>query len=129
MANLDKIIIKNLKIFAFHGNNPEEKIKGQNFFIDCTIYLEPRCRKKPPDKLETTVSYSKIIKKIKEATSNSKYNLIETVAEKIADAIIEEFDKILKCDIIVKKPEAPIKNTEFDYVAVAISRRRADIIK
>ena len=28
---MDKIIVKNLKIFAYHGVNPEEKQNGQNF--------------------------------------------------------------------------------------------------
>ena len=28
---MDKIIVKNLNIFAYHGVNPEEKENGQNF--------------------------------------------------------------------------------------------------
>ncbi|MBQ8077343.1 MAG: dihydroneopterin aldolase, partial [Eubacterium sp.] len=31
---MDKITIKDLKLFAYHGVNPEEKESGQNFFID-----------------------------------------------------------------------------------------------
>ena len=35
---MDKIIIKGLKIFAYHGVNPEEKVIGQNFVLDITAY-------------------------------------------------------------------------------------------
>ncbi|MGN1202778.1 MAG: dihydroneopterin aldolase, partial [Eubacterium sp.] len=31
---MDKILIRDLKIFAYHGVNPEEKRDGQNFVFD-----------------------------------------------------------------------------------------------
>ena len=31
---LDKVILKGLELFAFHGVNPEEKENGQRFVID-----------------------------------------------------------------------------------------------
>ena len=31
---MEKIIIKNLEIFAYHGVNPEEKQNGQRFLLD-----------------------------------------------------------------------------------------------
>ena len=39
---MDKIIIKNLRLFAYHGVNEEEKINGQNFALDieCKLDLE-----------------------------------------------------------------------------------------
>lgn len=127
MANFNKIYIKNLKIFAYHGNNPDEKINGQNFLIDCTAYTPSVKNLLIDDNLENTVSYSKIAKKIIEIATNTKFNLIETLAEKIAESLLVEFAKIHRCDIIVKKPEAPIKNADFEYVAVEISRERTEI--
>ena len=58
---MDKILIRGLRIFAFHGVNPEEKEDGQLFIIDLTAALDLRepCE---TDRLETTVSYAKIIK-------------------------------------------------------------------
>ena len=34
IAFMDKIVIRDLKIFAYHGVNPEEKINGQIFILD-----------------------------------------------------------------------------------------------
>ena len=34
---MDKILIRDLKIFAYHGVNEEEKINGQNFVFDIDV--------------------------------------------------------------------------------------------
>ena len=40
--NMDKILIKDLEIFAYHGVLEEEKQKGQPFFISAELYLDLR---------------------------------------------------------------------------------------
>ena len=37
---MDKISIKGLKLFAYHGVNPEEKENGQKFVIDIDYYVD-----------------------------------------------------------------------------------------
>ena len=36
---MDKILIRDLKIFAYHGVNEEEKINGQNFVFDIDLFV------------------------------------------------------------------------------------------
>ena len=62
MARLDKIMITALHLYAYHGVNIEEKIKGQNFYIDITAHadLTKACRS---DDVDDTVSYSKMVKR------------------------------------------------------------------
>ena len=119
---MDKITIKNLKIFAFHGVNPEEKENGQNFFLDIDYYVDisKACQS---DEIEDTVSYAKVVKVINAAFTSDKFNLIEKAAQKVADAIFENFGSIYKVEITLKKPEAPVK-ADFDYMAVTIIRER-----
>ena len=119
---MDKITIKNLKLFAFHGVNPEEKENGQNFYIDVDYYVDinKACKS---DNIDDTVSYAKVVKVIKAAFTKEKYNLIEKASQKVADAIIENFEAISKVEITLKKPEAPVK-ADFDYMAVKITRER-----
>lgn len=119
---MDKIIVKNLKIFAFHGVNPEEKEDGQNFVFDITAYLdlnEP-CKS---DDVNDTVSYAKIIKSVTRIATGEKNDLLERVVQRVADGLFADFSKIQKLKITLKKPEAPIK-ADFDYVAVEIERDR-----
>lgn len=119
---MDKISIKGLKLFAYHGVNPEEKEDGQNFIIDLDYYLNivKACNQ---DTLEDTVSYAKVVKVIRRVFTAEKYDLIERAAQVVADAVLDEFTEITKVEITLKKPEAPIK-VDFDYVAVTICRER-----
>ena len=121
---MDSIIIKNLKIYAYHGVNDEEKIDGQNFFIDTVLFIDKRDAFKKDD-INKTLSYSSATKIIKKIVTEKKYDLIETVAEKIAEALFKTFDDLEKVEITVKKPEAPMK-ADFEYVAVKIIREKSD---
>lgn len=119
---MDKISIKGLKLFAYHGVNPEEKENGQNFVIDLDYYVNI-ARACQMDTLDDTVSYAKVVKTIRRVFMAEKYDLIERAAQVIADAVLDEFEDIFKVEVTLKKPEAPI-SAEFDYVAVSIMRER-----
>lgn len=119
---MDKISIKGLKLFAYHGVNLEEKENGQNFVIDLDYYVNI-ARACQMDTLDDTVSYAKVVKTIRRVFTAEKYDLIERAAQVIADAVLDEFDDIFKVEVTLKKPEAPI-SAEFDYVAVSIMRER-----
>ena len=122
---MDKILVKNLKIFAYHGVNPEEKEDGQNFVLDIDAYVDISvpCI---TDNVDDTVSYAKIIKETAKIFTCQKDDLLERAAQRIADGLFESFDKIQKLRILLKKPEAPIK-ADFEYVAVEIFRERGSV--
>ena len=119
---MDKILINDLKIFAYHGVNPEEKEDGQNFYIDLEISLDisKACK---TDDLNDTVSYAKIIKTVIRVFTAEKYDLLERAAQVVVDAIFAEYEKVEAIKIRLKKPEAPIK-ADFGYVAVELERVR-----
>ena len=119
---MDKIIVKDLKLFCYHGVNPEEKEDGQNFVFDIEagVDLTKPCR---TDDVDDTVSYAKIIKTVRRVAQSEKNDLLERVAQRVADELFLEFDKIETLVITLKKPEAPIK-ADFQYVAVTIERTR-----
>ena len=121
---MDSIIIKNLKIYAYHGVNDEEKIDGQKKKKETVLFRNKRDAYKK-DGINTTLSSSSAAKKKKKIVTEKKYDLIETVAEKIAEALFKTFDDLEKVEITVKKPEAPMK-ADFEYVAVKIIREKSD---
>ena len=56
---MDKIIIKGLELFAYHGVNPEEKAQGQTFLLD--IALEADLSKaRRSDSLQDTINYAAV---------------------------------------------------------------------
>ena len=113
---MDKIIIKGLKLFAYHGVNPEEKVDGQNFILDITAQLDAT-KAKLSDNVDDTVSYAKIIKTVIAVFTAQSYDLIEAAANKVGMEIMKTYPQLQSVTIFLKKPEAPIK-AEFDYVAV-----------
>ena len=123
-VGLDKIIIKGLKVFAFHGVNQEEKDKGQPFLLDVTLYM-PLKKAGQTDDLEDTVSYARVSKAIVRMMNEKSYNLLEKAASEVAKGILMEFCEIESVDVLLKKPKAPVK-AEFDYMSVEIFRTRSD---
>ena len=119
---MDRIMIKDLHIFAYHGVNIEEKIHGQNYYIDITaeVDLLKACQ---TDDIDDSVSYSKMIKRAAYAFTSEKFDLIEKAAQEIADILLREFEPIRAVEVTVRKPEAPVK-AEIGYVAVSIRRER-----
>lgn len=121
---MDKIKIQGLRLYAYHGVNPEEKLDGQMFFLDisCALSLCVPCA---TDCVEDTVSYAKILKTARSAFLAEKFDLLETAAEAVAKAILTAFGSIKEITVCVRKPQAPIQ-ADFDYVAVEIARTPED---
>ena len=119
---MDKIIVKGLRVFAYHGVNPEETEYGQNFELDITagVNIETACR---TDNIDQTVSYAAIIKTVKRVMTQKNCKLLEHAAQRVADALFEEFRQIETLMVTLKKPDAPMK-ADFSYVAVEIERVR-----
>ena len=119
---MDKIIIKGLRLKAYHGVNPEEKENGQMFELDITAFAD-LSKAQVTDDLNDTVSYAKIIKTVRAVFTAEKYDLIERAANAVANGILDAYNTIETVTVLLKKPEAPI-SADFDYVAVEISAAR-----
>lgn len=113
---MDKIIVKGLKLFAYHGVNPEEKVDGQNFVLDITAELDTK-KAQYSDNVDDTVSYAKIIKTVRAVFTEKSYDLIEAAANRVGVAVMQTYPEISRVTVLLMKPEAPIK-AEFEYVAV-----------
>ena len=121
---MDKILIRNLKIFAYHGVNPEEKVQGQNFILDIDAFVDISVPCKT-DNVDDAVSYAEIIEETVRIFTSRKYDLVERAAERVSEGLFEKFEKIQALRILLKKPDAPI-DADFEYVGVEIERNRKD---
>jgi FolB domain-containing protein len=116
---LDKIFIKDLRVFGYHGYLPEEREKGQDFVIDILMSLDLRAAGKSDD-INDTVDYREVINLVSEIVSRERFSLIEALAERITAAILSSF-KVTKVKLDVKKTEAPLEQA-VGFVGVRISR-------
>ncbi len=116
-----EVQLKGVKVFGFHGVNPEETRDGQHFLVDLCATVD---RALPEtDDLELTLNYAKLNKLIIREVEGGPYQLIETLLKRIGQAVLDEFPACTAADVTVHKPQAPIKGV-FDDVAVRALFRR-----
>ncbi|MFV0636709.1 dihydroneopterin aldolase [Mitsuokella sp. WILCCON 0060] len=119
---MDRITLEHMEFYGYHGCLPEERQQGQKFFVDAVLYLdlkEAGCH----DDLSKTVNYAEVFTKIRSIVEGEPVCLIETVAERLAAMILKEYARILKVEITVHKPSAPIPGN-FRDVSVCIVREQ-----
>lgn len=117
---MDKIIIKDLEIFANHGVVKEERELGQKFLVSCALYLDTRAAAENDD-IEETVDYGKICFRITRFLTEHTYKLIETAAEKMAKELLYTVPSVEKLDLEIYKPWAPV-GLPLSTVGVSITR-------
>lgn len=116
----DSITLKGLRIPARHGATEEERAAGQTFMVDVMARLD-LSEPGRTDDLSKTLDYGVLAEEIHRRVSGEQWNLIETVAERVADLVLEN-GLVTRVEVTVHKPEAPIR-VPFEDVAVTIVRR------
>lgn len=103
----DRIILRDLGFFGYHGVMPEEAVLGQRFFVDlgCGVDLGQAGRS---DDLEHSISYADMYDVVKAAFEERRFKLIEALGQHIVDRLFEAFPAIRWIEVRVRKPSAPI---------------------
>lgn len=122
MDCLDKIIMKDLYFYGYHGVMEEEKILGQPFTVNIEMFV-PLNKAGVTDCINETVHYGHVYEDIKALVENKRFQLIEALAEAIAEKILDSYSKVKEISVEIQKPKAPI-NGIFSYMAVQIHRKR-----
>jgi dihydroneopterin aldolase len=115
----DKIIIKGMEFYGYHGVLPGEQEIGQRFVVDIELiaYLEHQARL---DELAETIDYADVYGLVERIVTDERFNLIEALAERIAQAVLSRYS-VEEVMVRVKKPHAPLGGI-FKYVGVEIHR-------
>lgn len=116
----DEIRIEQLEVYAYHGVFPEEKRKGQTFLVNAVLYADTR-KAGQSDQLELSTDYGNVCCFITEWMKENTCNLIEAVAERLAQSILLKYNLLSGIELEIRKPEAPIEQP-FGYVSVKICR-------
>ncbi|MGV3575129.1 MAG: dihydroneopterin aldolase [Devosia sp.] len=103
----DRIILRDLGFYGYHGLFAEEERLGQRFFVDleCGVDLSAPGE---TDAIGHTVSYADIYDVVKATFETKRTKLIEALGQNIVTALFERFGDINWIIIRIRKPEAPI---------------------
>lgn len=123
MDGLDEITLTGLRVFGRHGVFDFEREQGQHFVIDVVLRLRT-VDAASSDDVRDTVHYGEVAETIVAIVAGEPVNLIETLAERIAAAVLAD-SRLASVRITVHKPGAPI-DAEFSDVSVSIERSATD---
>lgn len=103
----DRIILRDLGFYGYHGLFAEEEKLGQRFFVDleCGVDLTAPGE---TDAIGHTVSYADIYDVVKATFEGQRTKLIEALGHNIVTALFDRFDDVSWIIIRIRKPEAPI---------------------
>ncbi|WP_102347975.1 dihydroneopterin aldolase [Bacillus sp. Marseille-P3661] len=119
---MDKIYLNKMTFYGYHGAFQEENKLGQRFIVDIVLELD-LAKAGQTDDLSETVNYAEVYSTIRDIVEGKPVKLIETVAEKVATALLQQFETILFCTVTIIKPDPPIPGY-YESVAVEIKRGR-----
>lgn len=118
-----KIRINGLRVYGYHGVLEHERQEGQYFIVDATIKVDAD-RASATDDISNTVSYAELAHLISENVRNNPVNLLETLAQRLADEVLFAASPwASKVKITVSKPDAPI-DLYFETVSVSAKAKR-----
>lgn len=117
----DRVEIKGIEVYAKHGVLQHEQEKAQVFKVDVTAYTD-LARPGQTDDLADTLDYSTIALEVREVVGSESHKLIETVATRVADAIMSH-QQVSRAVVTIHKPDAPI-DLVFEDVSVTVERER-----
>lgn len=101
---LRHVFVRDLALEASVGVHDHEKIAPQRLVIsvDLTVSEEPHGHN---DKLENVVCYAEIAARVREICGGGHVNLIETLAEQIAQACLTDL-RVRAARVRIEKPDA-----------------------
>jgi dihydroneopterin aldolase len=117
----DQLSVTGIECFGYHGVFEHERREGQVFVVDLTLGLDT-APAAASDDLRHTVDYGSLVAAVKAAVEADPVDLIETLAQRIADVCLRE-RRVEWARVTVHKPDAPIE-APFGDVTLTITRSR-----
>lgn len=117
----DAITIHGIRGFGHHGVLESERQTGQEFIIDVALEVNTAESAKFDD-LALTVDYSDVAKRVHGFIVGEPYQLIETLADRVAVDLLL-IPRVSAVTVTVHKPHAPIP-VDFADVTVTVTRKK-----
>lgn len=103
----DAILIEGITFHAYHGASDEEQAIGHRYSVDIVLEFDIRAAAQSDD-LSQTINYSAVAKRVLAIGTENRFRLIETLAERIAADILQNFPASA-VEVTVRKLLPPMK--------------------
>lgn len=120
-AEVDRVFIRDLVLSCSIGVYPKERLAAQRVRFNVDLHVR-RTAAPLEDDIANVVSYDDVVTRIKDLCSAGHINLVETLAERVADSCLAD-PRIVKVRIKVEKldiaPDAASVGVEIERRAPA----------
>lgn len=116
---MDRVTLRNLRVFTHIGCTSEERHVGQHLEMDLEFHLDLR-EAGTTDRIGASIDYAEAALKARAAVERIEANLLETVAERAAAALagLGAAEVVVR----VRKPAPPIPGAHADHAEVEVRR-------
>ena len=122
MKRTAEISVNRIKLYAYHGCQPQERTVGADFYVTISALAEVEVSAWQDDQLEGTTDYSRFVSITRREMAISS-NLLEHVAERIASAVLQECPPVLRVSVTIEKENPPF-GVLCQGVSIKIERSR-----
>jgi dihydroneopterin aldolase len=118
----DQIVLTGIHGFGYHGLFEQERKDGQDFFVDLILAVDLKAASQS-DAIADTVNYAEITDLVVEEITSNPVDLIEKLAARIAERVLNQHLKVNSVTVTVHKPQAPVA-AQLKDIAVVVTRTR-----
>ena len=118
----DRIVLAGMTFVARHGVNDWEKVEAQRFEVDVELLLDVQTAGLDDD-LTKTIDYRAVHATTRRIVESTTFNLIEALAEAIAQELLLEHARVDAVVVRVRKPDVQLDGP-LAYSGVEIHRAR-----
>jgi dihydroneopterin aldolase len=103
---------RGLRFFGRHGNNESERRLGSHFTVDLEVAADVAAAA-ASDRLEDGLDYSRLYELVRQLTEDHQFHLLETLASRIAEAVLAlpRAERVLVR--VTKEPRRPAQTVGF----------------
>jgi dihydroneopterin aldolase len=118
----DRIELRGLTVHGRHGVYDHERVDGQNFVVDITVWIDLAAAAASDD-LADTYDYARLAQRAAEVVGGPPRKLIETVGGEIAEEVMGD-ERVHAVEVVIHKPHAAIPQPFIDVAVVTRRSRR-----
>lgn len=115
------IRLDGLAFRGFHGVYPDEQVNGNDFLVDVEMHVDVSSASES-DQLQDTVDYAFVYELIR-AVMEQRRNLLEALANQMADNILVNIQRVRKISVTVSKLH-PAIGGPCTRTAITLSKER-----
>lgn len=119
---MDSVFVRNLVVTAIIGIHPEERVTPQPVRISFELATDGRAAAANDD-IRAALDYQRAAQTVRDITLSAGFQLVETLAERIAERLLSDYPAAASVRVQVEKTAAL---ADAESVGVAITRHRGD---